>query len=340
MTFYRGRTQGDERPKGGGKYNERSVGAEICTFLPVGQDRRLFGYMRTSEVKLARIVPGAEGEALKGVDVVFLARSLGTKRQVVVGWYRKATIFRYPRRASQLNRAAASAGIKNGISYCIETTADDAVLLPSVMRTLPVPHRKGATGTSNVWYPLERDGKAKKAAWVRPIEQFIASYEGPNLLVDPDVEGENLSASSLESARVEAQGFQPDSRVRKAIEEYSLKRAESWLKKKEMKGCAIQRSGRPHDLIARKGRKRLYVEVKGTQSDAKEIVLTANEVTFARKHSESMRLFVLHSVKLRWKGKKPIASGGAEFVVKPWLPVKTLLEPVQYWYRLSEHGQG
>jgi hypothetical protein len=74
MKYYNGPMIGDERPIGGGKYTKIGVGNEAFNFH--GIDGRLFGYfqpqMQASKIKLERIVPGADGDVLKGVLVVWV----------------------------------------------------------------------------------------------------------------------------------------------------------------------------------------------------------------------------------------------------------------------------
>src|SRR5437660_4072038 len=94
MKYYRGPMIGDERPRGGGKYNKTGTGHEAFNFQEI--EGRLFGYfqpqMRASKIKLERIVPGTTDEMLKGVLVVFIATDPGQGSQRVIGWYRNATV--------------------------------------------------------------------------------------------------------------------------------------------------------------------------------------------------------------------------------------------------------
>ena len=78
----------------------------------------------------------------------------------------------------------------------------------------------------------------------------------------------------------------------------------------------------------------LFVEVKGTQTTGAEIILTPNEVTFATRHADQMALFVVHDVIVSRKDGKPIASGGDDRVINPWLLDTTRLTPLGFSYLL------
>ncbi len=68
---------------------------------------------------------------------------------------------------------------------------------------------------------------------------------------------------------------------------------------------------RPYDLECVKGKAKLFVEVKGTQSSGESIFLTAGEVRYAIEHANSMALFVLHSIYVDENGS---TSGGVSSV--------------------------
>src|SRR5262245_949752 len=94
-------------------------------------------------------------------------------------------------------------------------------------------------------------------------------------------------------ARAKSQGFQVDSAVRKAVEEYLMKRAEEHFVSLY---DSVKRKGKPYDLCCRRKASVLYVEVKGTQTDGTEILLTPNEVEFANEHRGEMAIFLVSRV--------------------------------------------
>jgi len=88
MKRYAGPQEGDERPKGGGRYNKKNVGHELFNFAEL--NGRFYGFARAKNgrVKLTRIDPDAKkAEKLDDVLVIFVAR------QCIVGWYRNASVY-------------------------------------------------------------------------------------------------------------------------------------------------------------------------------------------------------------------------------------------------------
>ncbi len=90
-------------------------------------------------------------------------------------------------------------------------------------------------------------------------------------------------------------------------------------------------SGAPYDLKCTKRRELIFVEVKGTTGDGKNILLTSGEVNFARNHPSWMALFVVHSIRL---GDNEGSDNGIEAIVKPWKLDSRKLTPYGFFYRL------
>ncbi len=88
---------------------------------------------------------------------------------------------------------------------------------------------------------------------------------------------------------------------------------------------------RPYDLECVKGKSKLYVEVKGTQSKGESVFLTAGEVKFAIKHASSMALFILHTVQVDSSGN---ASGGVREIQVPWIVNDEDLAALSYKYQV------
>lgn len=126
------------------------------------------------------------------------------------------------------------------------------------------------------------------------------------------------------------QGFEDDPSVRRALESAAVSRAKAYYRQK---GYKVQEHGRPFDLMCRKARKTLYVEVKGSRTKAAKIWLTPNEIKFARAHA--MQLFVVHSLKLKSTDDGLLALGGVRRVVTPWRPRDSQLKAVMYSYTLD-----
>jgi hypothetical protein len=145
MRAYAGSVPGDERPVGGGSYNQTKIGSEFLNFKK--RDKWFYGYFEThtqaSQTNPERIDPGASHlDALDDVLVVYVARHpLGG--QVVVGWYDNAKLLREPRTRPDSDH-----------SYRCKARFEDCVLVPVPKRQYEIPAGAGAMGQSNVCYPL------------------------------------------------------------------------------------------------------------------------------------------------------------------------------------------
>lgn len=100
MSYYRGPQAGDERPVGGGRYNRTNIGHEAWNFDL--RDGWYYGYVRSGSrdegVRLDRIdAAAAHSDELDGVTIIFFAPKAGGG-QVVVGWYRRAIVYRAAQR--------------------------------------------------------------------------------------------------------------------------------------------------------------------------------------------------------------------------------------------------
>lgn len=134
-------------------------------------------------------------------------------------------------------------------------------------------------------------------------------------------------------ARARRQGFQVDSAVRKALEEHAVKQAEAHF---ASRFDSVKRKGKPYDLCCTKKSSVLYVEVKGTQTDGDEILLTPNEVQFAKKHRGEIALFLVSNIEVSRKDGKIVTRGGTMHLTPKWVIDKSRLSPLGYSYSLPE----
>ena len=139
--------------------------------------------------------------------------------------------------------------------------------------------------------------------------------------------------------RSPGQGFSSDPRIRRAVELYAMKRARDYFQQKE--GFThIQDVSRtsPFDFLGWDGKREVYIEVKGTQTAGSSILLTPNEVEFARRNKSQMALFVVHSMKVRDVDGEVHVEGGEERVSWPWDVENGQLTPVKFAYAFPEGG--
>lgn len=332
MKYYNGPMAGDERPRGGGKYNKTGVGNEAFNFHKVSS--RLFGYfqpqMQASKIKLERIVPGTHEDALAGVLVVFIATDPEQGSQRVIGWYRNATVYR--------NRHSSPPNERNGFNYFLVAEARDAVLLPTYLRTQVVPGGKGGFGQANICYLYEQDGKSKSARWVSEALDFVQNYDRENLLVNPEAEAAPAVIESVELEVERSAGFQPNSKIRKAIELHAMGRAQKEFGSRGYEVKDVSRK-EPYDLRCTKAQEVKYVEVKGTQTHGTDIVLTAGEVNFIEKNAPHSVLCVVHGITVTGR-RSPKASGGKLGLMEPFDLSAGTLKPLAFTFARKRESAG
>ncbi|HEY5046434.1 MAG TPA: DUF3883 domain-containing protein [Rhizomicrobium sp.] len=328
MKFYAGPVPGDDKPIGGGSFNQENVGSEAWNFA-IQREDCLYGFVqsRSEEIALQRIdpkVPETSSE-LNNVLVVFVARNpIGG--QVIVGWYDRARVFRKLKKQSP--------GKPRGHGHFIVAERTNCVLLPIERRTFEIPKKSGM-GQANVCYVFENNGRPKNQAWIREAVKFVESYQASNILSDPEAGAEGESAAAIEEAlaRSQGQGFARNAKERRTIELYAMCMAKRHYKEQGFNKIDDVSSTKPYDLLCRNttGRE-IHVEVKGTTTDGRAVILTANEVKHAESHT-ACALATVHSIRLSEKGGKP--RGGTLVVCDPWHINRKNLSPVAFTYRMT-----
>lgn len=124
------------------------------------------------------------------------------------------------------------------------------------------------------------------------------------------------------------QGYVNDVETKKAVELHAMAQARLHL---EGLGFEVDdHSDRaPYDLQARNAKTVISVEVKGTQGDGSAVLLTANEVEYARSHQPHVALVVVMGIKVA-RSPEPVASGGKVVVFWPWDPDEHALVPTAF----------
>ncbi len=135
-------------------------------------------------------------------------------------------------------------------------------------------------------------------------------------------------SAAVESVVARRQGFQLDSKVRKALEQHAMDQARRHF---ESQGYIVEdhSQGHSYDFFCKGKKGQLYVEVKGTQTSGDEVILTRGEVDFARQHPGEMALFLLHSIRVLDDG---TVAGGKKHVIVPWDVADDRLKPVSFEY--------
>jgi hypothetical protein len=136
-------------------------------------------------------------------------------------------------------------------------------------------------------------------------------------------------------SRDAGQGFLMSPSKRRAIEQRAVQLAkEHYI----AKGYAVRVLGKPYDLLCEGDNGRVvYVEVKGTQLSGREVLLTPNEVTFARAHKNQMALFVVSEIIVDSNDPEvPTASAGNQAIYEPWDVDSGELEPLGYSLKITK----
>lgn len=201
MKYYHGNCE-DDRPVHGGSYVEQTNNANECNnFLPVSIEVNdffkedvpyCFGSFETkctrkdtqNQVHIEKI-RGCESlqnsDFADNILVVWCAKSCRNDT-VVVGWYKKATVFREYRELQGSDESD-----DDYIRYYnIVAKAEDCILLPEDERfrklwNVPRAQKKGISygfGRANVWYAAENSAEE----YLKAIVSSINNYDGENWL--------------------------------------------------------------------------------------------------------------------------------------------------------------
>jgi hypothetical protein len=334
MKYYAGPQTGDEKPIGGGENNKKNIGHELFNFKEFSG--HLYGFVRAADrrINLERIDPANKADSLSDVLVVFVAK------QRIIGWYRAATVHRtevkFPSYVSkEIGKRLKQAKTKNFRleRFSFECRIEDAVLLPVHERAHEIPGTvKGGFGQSNVCYGYQNNGKRKAAPWISAAVAYILSYGKENLLTNPNADNESEEAATM--SQEQAAGFQSNPEIRRAVENFAMKKAHSLLVERHYRNFKNTSNSKPYDYTCERDGKIFFVEVKGTQTLGKTLILTRGEVEHIISHADRCILVLVHSVKVSANGTVRINGGGTE-VKESWMLRRADLNPIQYAWTVN-----
>jgi hypothetical protein len=319
----------DDPMIGGGSYITHSPGHERFNFKIVKGSvyGRFQSYSATGGFTLHRVEPEVEDEAetLDDVLVVYVATHPTEGGQRVVGWHGGATLHAQENVAKPWQQ-------RDDCGWQVEAPAERAVLLPLAARVWEVPTGEGGMGTTHVRYPFRDDGtRDPLASWMETILDEIDGYDGPNDRGAERIEEEVVDAIAAVLRRRGGQGFLPDAEARRVVEELAMAAAAAHFRERYTT-VEDHHVGNPYDLYAtKKGKKDLYIEVKGTTGEGWQILVTPGEVEWAKEHRTA--LFILAGVELEKVDGKWRASGGSAIVRNPWKPTDDELQVTGYIWR-------
>lgn len=131
---------------------------------------------------------------------------------------------------------------------------------------------------------------------------------------EPDEVQEALDAAEERAGKRTSGQGRTDPIVRRAIEQYAMAKAEEYYRAEGWQVDPSVATSEPYDLRCTRDSVELHVEVKGTQSEGHQIILTYNEVDHACNYSH-VELFIVTRIALDESG---LPSGGE--VHGPWRP--------------------
>lgn len=176
-------------------------------------------------------------------------------------------------------------------------------------------------------------GVAPTTAGLVKVIRFATTYDS-SLPLSIAAAAEGSGPKRRRSRVAGGQGFEQDSEVRQAVEEYAMVQAERHYAGWDTHRRDKEKLG--YDIELRRGRERVFVEVKGTRTSGERVILTRNEVRHAHKDSHRSVLFVVAKIAVVEVKGAPVCSGGEVSIYERWDPEarKSLLTVKDYWYKL------
>ncbi len=184
-----------------------------------------------------------------------------------------------------------------------------------------------------VWeeFTHDRDRLAREATAIR-IRILDAEEADP--VWSPELADAELLLDDLAGRRSGGQGFRVSAEGRRALEEHAMALATTYYRER---GWQVENvsAHAAYDLRCTRLDEALHVEVKGTQSDGRQILLTRNEVSHARAAFPSVALVIVARIELDRDDAGTIAArGGTVRVLDPWALDETGLSALAYEYRV------
>lgn len=251
---------------GGAHVEQHGEGGEMWNFRV--ESGRCYGYVMTknfSGIDIARLDDSklwGKNDELVGVDIVFFAKK-PSGGQVVVGWYKDATLFH---KTYRKRRGLKIHGDWDMLDYLCEVDIENAVLLEEAERVFDVPyapvHGKGYPGHSNVWYGDAVEQNAK--IYLKSLRRYI----GVDAIGAPN---------TLRNGKPGRQPKRPDKDLISNIEKAAIRTTWDHFENLGYKLVSVEKDNRGWDLEALKDDELLRLEVKGHLGNIVQFELTPNE---------------------------------------------------------------
>lgn len=168
-------------PVNGGKYiEENNDGGEVFNFLDY--NGKCYGYfMHYADTLHLERIDGSDPKQdyVDDVLVVWVAKKPEISKNVIVGWYKNARIYRRSKNDFSCSTFGFYPDPERALDYNIVSDAKDCFLLPEYMRTFIIPRAAKAgqgrgMGQSAIWYA---DSDYAKNEFVPSVLEFISECD-------------------------------------------------------------------------------------------------------------------------------------------------------------------
>lgn len=196
-------------------------------------------------------------DKLENVTVVFISKNPFDNVTYIVGWYRHATLYR------QLQKRPQQKGVsEKNIYYAASTKIENAICLSENERNFEVPTsqkmgKNRGYGKSPIWYLNTKEIQPYR----RKVEKYLSEFIPTNF----DKEKNIWHVGKV------------DPEHNKEIERKAVNIVTAYYKQNGFEVESVEELDKGFDLIVSKGRKVLFVEVKGNGSSQINISLSPNE---------------------------------------------------------------
>lgn len=268
MEEYKGQSEVDQISGGHGYIREHGIGHEQYNFF--SHKGTVYGYApvkwypeaeKFQQISIERLGASKKDESIKNVIVVFMAKSPFTQNTYVVGWYKHATVYRWPQESEYQM-------VKNATLYYVcKTHETDAYCIPASQRTLIIPTAKDrGYGQSTVWYAESR----------KDIQDMVLRYI-------------NNGEAPYPAKRRPSRGA-VDQETKKLIETNAVDAAKNFYKKLGFQVDDVSAGNCGWDLTVYNAAEEFYIEVKGTKAGAVNFQLTPNEYAHLQKYWQRYKI--------------------------------------------------
>lgn len=147
---------------------------------------------------------------------------------------------------------------------------------------------------------------------------------------------DEIAGKTPKARKYSGQGIRGTYKENKAVERRAVNLAIEYFKStgnwESIKDTGDTES---YDLVLKNKSKKIYVEVKGTQSSGDTVLLSKNEVIVQKKFYPNNALVIISGIKLE-KGEEPSASDGTIKVISPWKITDKDLTAMAFQYEVPD----